>query len=478
VGSTRSYKIHDFAKLAGVTVKALLHYDRLGLLTAKRTNSGYRAYSDSDLERLEQIVALKYLGLPLKLIKALLDRSPLALSDALRAQRLALEEKQLTLARAIRAINTAEASLQPGQPTDPKVLRTIIEVINMQEGIEAMKKYYTESGWKQHQRYYEEGPSPEWLALYRDANALLKADPASDEAQAVADRWFDLSVRAYRGDHHLKTHSPAAWADRDNWPVAMKQRMSEFNLEEVTDFVQMAALHARRKYFSESSWTRFLELLKRAAANPEATSRVWQGHVDLFREIATAHDENPAGQKGRDLAQKWIAFLERQAHGDAEIATSMLAFWSDRAHWPASLRWRTEGLSGLFGETFDLAVDFIIRAAAAQASENTLTFSEASFEQDVLKATVPVLVSVWAEGCTGCARLAPFVDLLAREFKGRARVGKLNAMSNMDLAMRFEVRALPTLLLFVGGHAVETKTGPIDFGELRQILAGRAEARE
>jgi hypothetical protein len=120
-----------------------------------------------------------------------------------------------------------------------------------------MKKYYTESGWKQHQRYYEEGPSPEWLALYRDANALLKADPASDEAQAVADRWFDLSVRAYRGDHHLKTHSPAALADRDNWPVAMKQRMSEFNLEEVTDFVQMAALHARRKYFSESSWTRF-----------------------------------------------------------------------------------------------------------------------------------------------------------------------------------------------------------------------------
>ena len=109
MGSTRSYKIHDFAKLAGVTVKALHHYDRLGLLTAKRTNSGYRAYLDSDLERLEQIVALKYLGLPLKQIKTLLDCAPLALPDALRAQRLALEERHKLPERAIRAIHAAES---------------------------------------------------------------------------------------------------------------------------------------------------------------------------------------------------------------------------------------------------------------------------------------------------------------------------------------------------------------------------------
>ncbi len=78
----------------------------------------------------------------------------------------------------------------------------------------------------------------------------------------------------------------------------------------------------------------------------------------------------------------------------------------------------------LSGENFELATRFIVQAAAANYCENTLTFSEDSFGRDVLQATVPVLVSVWGEGCTGCPRLAPFVDLVAREFKGRVKVGK------------------------------------------------------
>ena len=67
----------QFAELAGVTVRTLHHYDRLGLLRARRTEAGYRVYRESDLERLEQIVALKFVGLPLKRIKTLLDRDNL-----------------------------------------------------------------------------------------------------------------------------------------------------------------------------------------------------------------------------------------------------------------------------------------------------------------------------------------------------------------------------------------------------------------
>ena len=95
----------------------------------------------------------------------------------------------------------------------------------------------------------------------------------------------------------------------------------------------------------------------------------------------------------------------------------------------------------LSGESFDLSTEFVVRAMEAQNRENTLIFSEESFERDVLRATEPVLVSIWTEGCTGCARLAPVMDSIAREFKGRVKVGKLNAIPNMDLAMRFEVRA-------------------------------------
>ena len=69
-----SYKVQAFADLAGVTVRALHHYDRLALLRPVRTRAGYRMYGARDLERLEQIVALKCLGVPLKQIKTVLDR--------------------------------------------------------------------------------------------------------------------------------------------------------------------------------------------------------------------------------------------------------------------------------------------------------------------------------------------------------------------------------------------------------------------
>src|SRR6266568_6919327 len=97
MGSSRWYQVQEFAELAGVTVKALHHYDRLGLLTPRRTEAGYRAYAERDLERLERIVALKFLGFSLRQIKAVLERTALELPDALRVQRKSIEEKQALL---------------------------------------------------------------------------------------------------------------------------------------------------------------------------------------------------------------------------------------------------------------------------------------------------------------------------------------------------------------------------------------------
>jgi DNA-binding transcriptional MerR regulator len=102
------YRVREFAELAGVTVRALHHYDRLGLLRPRRTRAGYRVYSLPDLQRLEQIVALKFLGLPLKQIKGVLDRDSRPLADVLHAQRRALEEKRRRLTHAIGAIAEAQ----------------------------------------------------------------------------------------------------------------------------------------------------------------------------------------------------------------------------------------------------------------------------------------------------------------------------------------------------------------------------------
>ena len=92
---TRRYKIGEFAELAGVTVRTSHHYDRIGLSKPKRNSSGARVYSLNDLERLEQIVALKFLGISLSEIRYLLTscRTP-TLLDSLDFQLKALEEKR------------------------------------------------------------------------------------------------------------------------------------------------------------------------------------------------------------------------------------------------------------------------------------------------------------------------------------------------------------------------------------------------
>src|SRR6059036_742529 len=88
-GAKRTYRAQEFAELAGVTVRTLHHYDRLGLLKPSyRSDAGYRLYSQSDLARLEQIVVLKFLGLRLKSIGRLLKSEPGSLREILQSQQL------------------------------------------------------------------------------------------------------------------------------------------------------------------------------------------------------------------------------------------------------------------------------------------------------------------------------------------------------------------------------------------------------
>src|SRR5215467_1687481 len=99
----RTYRTAAFAALAGVTTRALRHYDRLGLLKPRRSSAGYRLYVEKDLETLEEIVALKFIGVPLKAIPGIRRRSTGLFVDVLRAQRAALEGKRHVLLKAIQA---------------------------------------------------------------------------------------------------------------------------------------------------------------------------------------------------------------------------------------------------------------------------------------------------------------------------------------------------------------------------------------
>jgi DNA-binding transcriptional MerR regulator len=353
---SRLFHVHEFAELAGVTVKALHHYDRLGLLKPTRTDAGYRMYVDADVERLEHILALKFLGFSLKQVRAILERTSLELAEALRWQRQAIEDKQAQLGRALQAIRAAEHAVNSGQPADPKTLKRIIEVINVQHDMELMKKYYSEEAWERRRRYYEEGPSVEWQELYRDVHRLIGTDPGSDQAQEVADRWLALSVRSYTGDPDVQTDSMAAWMDREHWPPGMKRRIAEYNLEEITAFIHQAALSSPKKYFSEEAWAKYVVLRDRS---PEDVSRSWQARVDLFRDVESALGEDPGGELAQTLAARWRAQLDDTSGGDPGVKAGLMKKWADRPRWPATLRWQMAGLSMMSDERFDRAADFI-----------------------------------------------------------------------------------------------------------------------
>jgi len=238
---SRLFQVQEFAQLAGITVRALHHYDRLGLLKPRRTGSGYRLYCLHDLERLEQIVALKFLGIPLKQIRTLLEHDSLALPDALRLQRRMLEDKRRLLDRAIRALREAE------ERPDAAMLQKIIEVIEMENNTDWMKKYHSDEGWAKIQQRrpqwspeLQERVSREWTELFRDVEAALGEDPEGAKVQALAVRWKRLIEEFTGGDREITAGVKTVWADRPNWPAEFQQQAAPYSNPKVWEFMSKA----------------------------------------------------------------------------------------------------------------------------------------------------------------------------------------------------------------------------------------------
>ncbi len=102
------------------------------------------------------------------------------------------------------------------------------------------------------------------------------------------------------------------------------------------------------------------------------------------------------------------------------------------------------------------------------ASENVVQFTDTNFDTEVLQSQTPVLVDFWAEWCGPCRMIAPVIDALAEEYKGKVKVGKVDTDANRATAMRFGIQSIPTLMIFKGGQLVQRLVG----GHPRATLKG------
>lgn len=228
----RLYRASEFAGLTGVTVRTLHHYDRAGLLRpGRRTGAGYRLYGAREFARLQQILTLKFIGLPLEEIKGLLEGRTLDLSETLRLQRAALTEKRRQLDMALRAVREAEGVLarDGGSEPDWDAFKKIVEVITMQHDTEWMKKYYTEEQLADLARrgtpeVLERGQH-EWQKLLGEVEAASAEglDPSSERARELAARWEGLIEEFTGGDPGIRENLRRLYADQTNWPSTFQK---------------------------------------------------------------------------------------------------------------------------------------------------------------------------------------------------------------------------------------------------------------
>lgn len=104
------------------------------------------------------------------------------------------------------------------------------------------------------------------------------------------------------------------------------------------------------------------------------------------------------------------------------------------------------------------------------ASPDVTELTDTNFDAEILKATTPAVVDFWALWCKPCLALGPTVETLAAEYRGRVKVGKMNVDDHQNVAQRYQIRGLPTLLFFKGGQPIDQITGNVSRAKIEERI--------
>jgi DNA-binding transcriptional MerR regulator len=233
----RFWQTREFAMLAGLTVRTMHHYDRIGLLKpTRRDHNGFRLYTERDFARLEQIQTLKFIGFSLKQIKEVLKGENVRLDDTLRLQRKVLEAQRYRLGLALDAIKRAETAFERDGATDWDAFDQINEVINMEQNTEWTKKYYSDAAQEKIEERknlwspeLQERVTRDWAELVADIEKAMADGVKTTEsrAQELAARWRGLVGEFTGGDPGIQKGLNKMYADEKNWQTEWKKPFSD-----------------------------------------------------------------------------------------------------------------------------------------------------------------------------------------------------------------------------------------------------------
>jgi DNA-binding transcriptional MerR regulator len=253
-----AYTVKSIAKLAGVSVRTLHHYDQIGLFQpAEVSAAGYRHYSDADLERLQQILFFRELDFSLQEIKAVLDRPDFDRRQALLTHRKLLLEKQKRLQGILHSVDQTLEAMERGLEMDKEAMFEVFNDPKLKEyQEEARQRWGGSDAYAESERRTRAYTKQDWAAIKEEMEAvgtgmaaLMGQDPATPEVQAQIGTWFTLinerfytcTPEIFRGLGEMYVADPRFTATYEK----IKPGLAEFMRDAMASFADRLEAQAR-----------------------------------------------------------------------------------------------------------------------------------------------------------------------------------------------------------------------------------------